>query len=75
MYDSGLGFTVAASRMGFISKPKWCYTNKLVNVSIFPSNYMTTDTVESNIVVLVMFGSKLVYNLPNPIKHFACESV
>jgi hypothetical protein len=76
MYNPAQAYSVAASRMGYSSRPMWCFTNKAVNTSIFDQDHMTSDLNPGNILVLVTFNRPTkIYTYINTIQHFACESL
>jgi hypothetical protein len=68
-------FSVGATRMGFASKPVWCPSNKLLNVSIFPVNQDFNNTDQNKVSVLVNFDTGAVKVHTHLFSHFACETL
>jgi hypothetical protein len=69
-------FMVAASRMGFVSKPIWCYSRKPFNYSMFITDTASSNTEEARITFGVKFdSSKTVLTHYYDFGHFGCESL
>jgi hypothetical protein len=69
-------YAVAASRMGNLSKPIWCYSNQQINFTVFKSNNVAADTNPARPTILVTFDdSKSASTHLTLFDHFGCESV
>jgi hypothetical protein len=68
-------FVVAASRMGFVSKPVWCYSKKPVDYSIFTTELASSNTEQARITFLVKFdNTKTIFGHLHDFGHFGCET-
>jgi len=48
-------FAVAASRLGNVARPRWCYTNELVNASIAATNNVSPNGNPADFAIMSNF--------------------
>jgi len=53
----GYAFAVAATKLGFLSKPIWCFTNQPFDGTWFSSDQVTPNTDDARYNILVKFTS------------------
>jgi hypothetical protein len=69
-------FAIAATRLGFLSKPIWCYNNQPLNLSWFMTDDITSNTDEYAFNLFVRFlPTRRISAYYEKFADVACESV
>jgi hypothetical protein len=68
-------FLVAASRLGYLSKPVWCNDNKLLNISWFLQDKITSNNFQNAYNLFVDFELSRTIVANETIHYVGCESL
>jgi len=69
-------YALGASRVGDVTKPRWCYTNELVDASFALNNNVASNNEAANIAIISSFQNPGVNGVLNDgdFGQVACEA-
>jgi hypothetical protein len=69
-------YTIAASRMGNLQNPRWCFSETPFNPTLADSSALTSTTDPTRFVILQGFNAAQQYLAYfNAVQHVACETL
>jgi hypothetical protein len=74
VFGPGFGFVVAASRLGNVDTPGWCF----VDTPFYPvpgTETVSTNTNPNVYLILVTYPTTKFFIYDGDVVHFACESI
>ncbi|XP_065336805.1 uncharacterized protein LOC135937576 [Cloeon dipterum] len=69
---SGTLFAVAASRLGKLDRPTWCYSDKEFDLTLAP-DFLSSDTLENNYAIAFSFDPPFKMQANQTVSNIVCE--
>jgi hypothetical protein len=76
LLQNGMEYLVGASRMGYLSKPVWCPSNVPMNLSLFLSHNILSNTNDADFNIFVRFeATRYAKTYFDAFGHLGCENI